>query len=32
MHYDRMNEDQLREKIAEQLHAIQLLDGGCTEH
>jgi hypothetical protein len=25
-HYDRMNEDQLRERIAEQLHTIQLLD------
>jgi hypothetical protein len=31
-HYDRMNEDQLREIIAAQLNTIRLLDGGGTEH
>jgi hypothetical protein len=31
-HYDRMDEHQLRERIAEQLHTIRLLDGNGTEH
>jgi hypothetical protein len=34
-HYDRMDEDQLRERTAEQLHALRLLDAletGCFDH
>jgi hypothetical protein len=31
-HYDHMDEHQLRERIAEQLRAIQFLDGGVAEH